>query len=122
MVDFLKTTLGVADNRITNLRNEQATRSNICESIRKLATCKDIRPGDPILIFYAGHGAEADPPRGWPSGGRKIQMLLPYNFRACTSTLEDEQGILDITLCILLKELALVKGNNIVSHVMIFLI
>lgn len=122
MVDFLKTALRVADNRIKNLRDQQATRSNICQSIRDLGKCEDIQQGDPILIYYAGHGAEVDPPEGWPSGGDKIQMLLPYNFRARTSTSEDEQGILDITLCILLKDLALAKGNNIVSCVITFLI
>jgi uncharacterized caspase-like protein len=116
MVDFLKTNLKVPDSRIKNLRDRQATRVGIRDSIRALAKCDDIKMGDPILIFYAGHGAEADPPKGWPSGGKgeKIQMLLPCDFVPKTIDSEKGQGIPDITLSILLNQLAKAKGNNIV--------
>lgn len=115
IANFLKTSLGVADDRIRNIRDEEATGSNIRDSIRFLASCDDIQEGDPILIYYAGHGAEADPPEGWPSDADKIQMLLPYDFCPDISTPEHEQGILDITLSILLSQLAKAKGDNIVS-------
>jgi len=120
MVQFLKTFVGVDENRIESLYDEQATRNNIIQKIRLLACCKDITPGDPILIFYAGHGGEADPPEGWPVGGptKRIQMLLPYDFVPRTTKSEVGQGIPDITLSILLTQLAEAKGNNIVRVTM----
>lgn len=116
VVEFLKTSLGVPENRIKNLRDRQATRLNIRNGIRDLATCDDIAKDDPILIYYAGHGAEAKAPKGWPVDGDRIQMLVPYDFIPQTSSSESGQGLLDITLSILLNQLAKAKGNNIVSR------
>lgn len=119
MVNFLKTSLSVPDGRIKNLRNREATRSKIRESIRSLATCDDINPGDPILIYYAGHGTEGNSPKDWPSAGGKIQMLMPCDFVPKTTTSESGQGLLDITLSILLDQLSKSKGNNIVSRTLL---
>lgn len=64
MVDFLITTMRVSRSRIQRLTNNEATRVAIGGSIFKLASRLDIKNYDPILIYYAGHGAEADPPKG----------------------------------------------------------
>ncbi|KAI0309848.1 hypothetical protein OF83DRAFT_1071404, partial [Amylostereum chailletii] len=112
---FLIETMNVSPSRITKLHNREATRENIKECIRGLATHPDIKKGDPILIFYAGHGSEAVPPRGWPAGGpnKKIQMLVPYDFIPSTVLSERGQGIPDITLSVLLTRIAKAKGDNI---------
>lgn len=64
------------------LTNDQATRANILIAIQNLAKDKHIQENDPILIFFAGHGAEVKPLKEWklPSK-RKIQMLIPYDFK-----------------------------------------
>lgn len=117
VVLFLKDRVGVEDNRIKILRDEEATRKNITESLIELASCKDVEKGDPILIYYGGHGVEADPPAGWPSGGprSKIQMLAPYDFFPSTTKSLRGQGIPDFSLSILLSQIAKTKGDNIVS-------
>lgn len=107
---YLNRKLGVRNDHshVKNLRNSEATRANIVQSIRDFAIDGRIKRGDPILIYYAGHGGEADAPLGWPTGGSssRIQMLLPYNFSPNTTSDPAKQGIHDMTLGILLKELA----------------
>ncbi|KAK0452944.1 uncharacterized protein EV420DRAFT_1481938 [Desarmillaria tabescens] len=78
--EFLQKSLVVPEQQITILRNEQATRVNIETAIKDLGNNPTIKMGDPILIFYAGHGAEVNAPSGWHSTKRKIRMLLPYDF------------------------------------------
>ncbi|KAJ7431996.1 caspase domain-containing protein [Mycena galericulata] len=114
MVDYLTNTLGVSPSRITNLRNEQASRGAIKNSITALASDDSIRPGDPILIFFAGHGAKAKAPPRWTASDKtRIQMILPVDFKPETNRVEDWQGIPDITLAALLSNLAKAKGDNI---------
>lgn len=114
MMKFLMDSMGVPRERIVTLFDEQATRRNIISHIQSLAEEGEIKKDDPILIFYAGHGAEAMPPEGWPTRD-KIQMLVPYDFVPCTNKDERAQGIPDIALNLLLSNLARIKGDNIVS-------
>ncbi|KAF7349157.1 hypothetical protein MVEN_01438000 [Mycena venus] len=115
VADYLEKTLGVSPTHITNLRNGNATRRAIKESISGLASNKDIKDGNPIVIFFAGHGAQAKAPPGWAAGGQhaRIQMILPVDFVGSTNNNEDWQGIPDITLAALLSNLAKAKGDNI---------
>ncbi|KAG7440927.1 uncharacterized protein BT62DRAFT_909410 [Guyanagaster necrorhizus] len=111
---FLQETLLVPKDQIKNLRNEDATRVTIETEIKRLGDNSAIKKEDPILIYYAGHGAEADAPSGWPSTNKKIQMLLPYDFDPNGSTdSERGQGLLDTKLSHLLADLAMKKSDNI---------
>ncbi|PVF95447.1 hypothetical protein CPB86DRAFT_788001 [Serendipita vermifera] len=95
-------------SEILNLRNETATRSAIIQGIRSLWENPRIRHQDPILIYYAGHGAEKEAPQGWVHEGQKIQILMPQDYD------NDETFITDIAFSMLLEELATKKGDNIV--------
>lgn len=109
----------VPPNQIRLLLNEQATRSNILKCFEELISSSQIHSGDPILIFYAGHGAQANPPDGWQAGGGshpQIQMICPYDFFPRRSDADDAQGIPDMTLAILLNRLSKEKGDNIVCY------
>ncbi|KAJ6535024.1 caspase domain-containing protein [Mycena capillaripes] len=112
MQTFLEKTLRVPSNRIQILLDEHATRAQILQHIWDLAFNPglDIRHGDPILIFYAGHGSEF-----CASGdvNSKIQMLLPHDFVPETRVDKDSQAILDITLGEMLSDISAAKGNNI---------
>ncbi|KAJ7653667.1 caspase domain-containing protein [Mycena polygramma] len=110
---YLTETLGVSSDNIDILRDEQATREGIIKSLRGLASDKRIGCGDPILIFFAGHGTEAKAPAGWATGGQNIQMLVPHDFVPRTSEEEPAQGLLDITFNALLSDIAKEKGDNI---------
>ena len=124
MVDYLTNTLGVSPSCITNLRNEQASRRGIKKSIAALTLDDRIQPGNPILIFFAGHGAQAKAPH-WAAGSlapdrARIEMILPVDFKPETNEVEDWQGISDITLAALLSDLAKTKGDNIVRMIVFF--
>ncbi|KAK0214591.1 caspase domain-containing protein [Armillaria fumosa] len=111
---FLQETLRVPEHRIKNLRNEGAMRAAIEEAIKGLGDDPEIKKDDPILIYYAGYGAKANAPSGWPSANGKIQMLVPYDFILDgSSDSRRGQGILDITLSRLLKGIADKKSDNI---------
>ncbi|KAG6875960.1 hypothetical protein C0993_006570, partial [Termitomyces sp. T159_Od127] len=116
--EFLICRLGVSQNRIAYLRDEEATREAIIKVMEDLANDSAISKDDPILIYYAGHGAEADPPdRHWPTSSEngKVQMLLPHDFVKNPEGSEDirGQGILDIKISSILSKIARNKSNNI---------
>ncbi|KIJ46645.1 hypothetical protein M422DRAFT_164927, partial [Sphaerobolus stellatus SS14] len=77
LVDYLH----VPDSKrnLTLLLNEKATKANIINNLRALQINSQINCGDPILIFFAGHGAEANPPHEWESKD-KVQLILPYDY------------------------------------------
>lgn len=120
MVEYLRTDLHVSDSQITNLRNGEATRAAILRELRALHTRDSIRRDDPIVVFYAGHGATAPAPKSWATGGQKVSLIVPHD---CFSLDEDEElihAISDRTLVALLDGLAAKedgtgKGDNIAS-------
>ncbi|KAA1472263.1 hypothetical protein DENSPDRAFT_881116 [Dentipellis sp. KUC8613] len=109
---YLKDDLGVPPDNIRNLRDKEATRAAIIQEFRALATDDRIQPGDPIFIFYAGHGSTAQAPEGWEAGGPKIQLICPHDH---LETVDGHQvvGIPDRTLGALLSNIAKQKGDNI---------
>ena len=120
MRDYLHKDLGVPSSRIRNLRNSEATRAAIINRIEAFSLNDEIKEGDPILIYYAGHGGSANTPKGWEVGSTgKIELLIPYDH---SSSLEDgnpKHGIPDRTLGALLSHLASKKGDNIVRKTFI---
>lgn len=110
---YLEKELNVPSSHIRNLRNEEATRAAIVDAFRQLQDDSRIKNGDPILIFYAGHGGEVDAPVGWEAGDTKTQMLVPHDFRTKVNN-RDVHGIPDRTIAALLDRLSEKKGDNIV--------
>ena len=108
---YLINDLLVPSSQILSLRNEKATREEILRALCSFKYNNNIKYGDPILIFFAGHGAETNAPNGW---GSKIQMLIPYDCEMPVSG-GCVHGIPDFVLGQHLLEIAAVKGNNIVS-------
>ena len=117
--DYLQRHLDVPSNQIRNLRNSGATRAAIIDEIKAFSFNEKIKEGDPILIYYAGHGSSADTPKGWEAGSTgTIEFLIPYDY----SSLKDGNpmhGIPDRTLGALLSHLASTKGDNIVGQTFI---
>ncbi|KAE9403636.1 hypothetical protein BT96DRAFT_878516 [Gymnopus androsaceus JB14] len=112
--DFLTKVLHVPTENITNLRDEQATATEIIKAFEALVVDSRIPKGSPILIFYAGHGVEALAPEGWISNDGVIQSLVPYNFFPGTEwNRTTKNSISDIKLGQLLEKIANAKGNNI---------
>ena len=116
MAAYLENQLSVPQDHIIILENKSATRAAILEKLGSLANDPRIRPGDPIVIFYAGHGSEAVAPPGWEAGGRNanIQVTMPYDVY-CQSRGKVVDPIPDRTLGALLAAISQNKGNNIVS-------
>ncbi|PBK59428.1 hypothetical protein ARMSODRAFT_899249 [Armillaria solidipes] len=111
---FLQKSLHIPNGQIKILRNEEATRVTIETEIKDLGNNPAIKKDDPILIYYAGHGAEANAPSGWPSASGRLQMLVPYDFIPSGSDdSERGQGVLDVRLSHLLADLAAKKSDNI---------
>ncbi|KAG8706557.1 hypothetical protein FRC09_002354 [Ceratobasidium sp. 395] len=116
MEDFLITDLKVPPDHIINLRNGQATRGGIIQAFRRLRDSPRIHKGDPILIYYAGHGGNGTAPAEWKTkyGHDEIQVIFPYDYDLPVSgSKETVNCIPDRTIGMLLNELAVAKGNNI---------
>lgn len=117
---YLRTELHVPDSQIVNLRDGNATRRAMISELRALRTKKTIRKGDPILIFFAGHGATAKAPEGWATANQTISLIMPHDSLARDMYGRYVQPIPDRTIGALLHDLAEQegdngKGNNIVS-------
>ncbi|KAF8970608.1 caspase domain-containing protein [Flammula alnicola] len=106
---YLEVDLKVPRSQITFLIEKGASRSAILSGFKSLQNDPRIQRGDPIFIFYAGHGGEIKPPEGWDTGGRKIQVLVPHDY----STKRNITGITDRELGKLLNGIAKEKGDNI---------
>ncbi|CCM00513.1 uncharacterized protein FIBRA_02547 [Fibroporia radiculosa] len=111
--DYLQEQLGVPNSQIINLRDSQATRAAILHEINALMNDKRIQKGDPILIYYSGHGASALAPPNWEAGGSHIQLLVPHDQSCIDRSGRQVLGIPDRTLGVLLARLAHEKGDNI---------
>ncbi|KAG9128408.1 hypothetical protein FRC07_013748 [Ceratobasidium sp. 392] len=111
--DYLIKQLAVPEAQIVALLNKQATRDNIIGAIRALGTNSKIKPQDPIVIFYAGHGTMLDKPEGWEAGESQIQALVPYDIKAEDASRNPIVPIPDRTIAALLNEIAQTKGDNI---------
>ena len=110
---YLQKHLSVPNSQIRNLRDSEATRTAILHEINALTTDDRIQRGDPILIFYAGHGS-IPTPKGRENGGPTIQLLLPHDYLCKNENGQKVHGIPDHTLSVLLGRLASAKGDNIV--------
>jgi hypothetical protein len=114
--DYLKTRLRVPEDQISTLFDEQATRSAIIQAFRDLSKNRRINQGDPIFIFYAGHGSQKRPHPDWKEPNAKIQVIIPYD---CTPDQTPAPAsvppIPDRTIAALIDEIATEKGDNIVS-------
>ncbi|KAG9084072.1 hypothetical protein FRC06_004248, partial [Ceratobasidium sp. 370] len=117
MSTYIRERLHVPKGHIAELHNKSATREAIIQAFQDLRddSLRDerIETGDAILIFYAGHGCEIDPPADWESDGQKIQGIVPYDAK-----LSDKNGpavnvIPDRTIGALLSDISEKKGNNI---------
>ncbi|CAE6381270.1 unnamed protein product [Rhizoctonia solani] len=116
MRDFLTSDLQVPADHVINLRNKEASRAAIIQSFHKLRDDSRIVKGDPILIYYAGHGGSSKQPIDKWKGGRanEIQVIFPYDYGVPETGPGDLINCIpDYTIAALLDELAAVKGNNI---------
>lgn len=109
--EFLKSRINVPPDRIRVLLDLDASREGILNAFRQLSEDKKITTGDPILIYYAGHGTQMKVPLGWEAGGpgRKIQGICPCDYKT-----KYVSAIPDRTIGGFLDLICENKGNNIV--------
>ena len=119
MENYLRKYLGVPRSQIRNLRDGEATRDAIIKEIEAFSKDEGINEGDPILIYYAGHGSSAKTPNGWVGSTGKIELLIPHDHSPPLDDSNPTHGIPDRTLEALLSDLARKKGDNIVRQTFI---
>jgi hypothetical protein len=120
MLRYLQVCLGVPNPQIKNLRDSEATRAAIIDGIKAFTLNPQIKEGDSILIYYAGHGGSADTPEGWEIGSNsKIELLIPYDYSSSLEGGNRKHGIPDRVMGALLFRLASKKGDNIVRQTFI---
>ena len=136
--EYLCDNLGVPKENITILLDTEATKRRIIDELRGLQGNAKIKYGDPIMVYFAGHGTEAHPPSEWQSqgsnGSNKIQFILPYDyFSEKVLVVEESRNgsssqpeskthevlrnvIPDRAFGALLSDIAHEKGDNIVRY------
>ncbi|CAE6399754.1 unnamed protein product [Rhizoctonia solani] len=108
------TDLGIPEDHLLCLYNEHATRDAILNAfMNHLINNPDIKPFDPIVIYFAGYGNCMPTPKSWKTTDGVVGMILPHD----ASTIDEKQchvyGIPEPTLVCLLYKLSQEKGNNI---------
>ncbi|KAG9121557.1 hypothetical protein FRC07_002433 [Ceratobasidium sp. 392] len=113
--DYLTGDLRVPESQIKTLFDDQATRANIINAFMALGGNSDIKKQDPIVIFYAGHGAKLEKPEGWEAGESHIQSLVPHDVTHTNAMVDAILPIPDRTIATLLNDIAETntKGDNI---------
>lgn len=113
--NYLTHGLGVPCDNIYSLRNEDASRDGIIQSIRWLKGHTKIKKDEAVIIIYfAGHGVRTN---------KRMQMICPSDigteipFKNGRTKLVE--GICGITLAKHFKELSRAKGDNIVRPIFI---
>ncbi|KAF8752567.1 Caspase domain [Rhizoctonia solani] len=107
---YLTDDLRVPEEQITLLVDEQATRANIIEALQNIGRPDNgISRDDPIVIYYAGHGGQVDPPPDKTANTLPVQCIIPQD----TSKESDAVPIPDFTIGALVHCIAQEKGNNI---------
>ncbi|CAE6381252.1 unnamed protein product [Rhizoctonia solani] len=113
---FLESDLKVPADQIVNLRDGTATRQGIIDSIKRLQNDPRINRGDPILIYYAGHGGVRKATEQWKDekGAHVVQVIFPFDYdEKIDDSSEPIECIPDRTIAGLLNDLAKEKGDNI---------
>ncbi len=115
---YLENDLAIPSKQIIMLTENQATRSAVIQSFKDLATDIRIKPGDAIVIYYAGHGVQVYTHAGHEVDGvnNKIEAIVPYDYGRVNDGDQIVQPIPDYTLEKLLSYIAQKKGDNIVSY------
>lgn len=114
VVDLLMNCMDVPEGRITKLLDQAATADAIIGGIRSLTYNADIMRGDPVFIYFAGHGARAIVPQGWETTDGRVETICPVDLSADDIGENTVSGIPDVVLNALITELADKKGDNIV--------
>ena len=114
VVNWLVTDLQVPRNQVSLITNEAASRTGIISAIEAFRSDNRIHHGDPIFIYYAGHGSGIPPPDHWECGGpgRKVQILVPQDY----APEHGIHGVPDHVLGWLIHKIAEKKGDNIVQN------
>ena len=117
--NWLVVELQVPRNQVSLITDEAASRAGIISALEAFHSDDCIHQGDPIFIYYAGHGSGIPPPKNWECGGpgRNIQILVPQDY----SPEHGVHGIPDYVLGWLIHRIAEKKGNNIVGSSRIYL-
>ena len=118
VVNWLVTDLQVPRNQVALITNEAASRTGIISALEAFCSDNRIHHGDPIFIYFAGHGSSIPSPENWECGGpgRKIQILVPQDYAPERGI----HGIPDHVLGWLIKRIAEKKGNNIVHNSQVY--
>ncbi|KAJ7178067.1 caspase domain-containing protein, partial [Mycena filopes] len=109
---WLRKELKVPKEQICMLLDKHATKDNIEQSfLRHLVHNENIRPGDAIIVYFAGHGSTGPAPDDWFHKGSvsgTAEVLCSYDFGQ-----RGIVGVSDRSLQAMLEELSKAKGNNI---------
>jgi len=106
---YLESYLRVPEDQIQSLLNKSASRAAIIEAFIQLRNDERINEGDPILIYFAGHGSELPGPEGGP--GKRTQAIVPQDY--CEEYGKQVLAIPDHTIGALVAKIAEKKGDNI---------
>ncbi|KAG8690230.1 hypothetical protein FRC08_010595 [Ceratobasidium sp. 394] len=114
IADYLVEVLGVPRGQLLCLFDEQATRDGIINAFwTHLIQNKEIKPSDPIVIYFAGHGDSHPAPVGLYSTDGRWEFILPHDASIWNPDGTYNWGIPDRTLGALIYQLSKAKGDNI---------
>jgi uncharacterized caspase-like protein len=109
--EYLHDRLRTPYSQITTLVDTAATRDAIMTAINSLSEDDRIQDGDPILIYFAGHGSVSPAPRQWERFCSQTELIVPHDADKAAG----KNLIADLQLSQCLSKIAQAKGTNIVG-------
>jgi hypothetical protein len=112
--EFLGRKFPVPAPQIKRLDDEAATFDGILSLFKDASSNRDIRKGDLVIFFYAGHGTRTQAPDERVTDDGLVELICPHDIDTSNGG-TDIYGIPDFVIGSILGDLANTRGANVVS-------
>jgi len=79
VADIIKSKFGFEESKVKVLKDAQATRQGIINTLNNLTNPKNVNDNDCVLVYFSGHGQTVPLPKS--GGGGDMGYLVPYDAK-----------------------------------------
>ncbi|CAE6526580.1 unnamed protein product [Rhizoctonia solani] len=107
---------GLPHNRFTCLLDEDATQEEVLDAFENhLINNPDIKPHDPLVVYFVGRGCCIEAPVGWQTTDGKLEIILSHDTKTRYYYERPSDSLVDPAFTHLLHKISYERGNIITS-------